>query len=170
MVLHVFGAAGRGGCVSASDAGDSSQAARHVRAWYLLVAALGIHVADEASTGFLEFYNPLVLRIRDAWPAFPMPTFTFGVWLAGLVALVAALALAGPLVRRSAPGTRTASWILTTIMMLNGTGHMLGSLYFGRWLPGTTSAPLLLLASAMLARATLQRRRRGSTPAPASGT
>jgi hypothetical protein len=152
-----------------SGAGDASQAGRHVLAWYLLVAALGIHVVDEASTGFLEFYNPLVLRVRETWPAFPMPTFTFGVWLAGLVALVAALALAGPLVRRSAPGTRAASWILAAIMTLNGAGHLLGSLYFGRWLPGTTSAPLLLLASVALARATLQRRTRGSTPAPASG-
>lgn len=168
MVLHVFAAA-HGGCVNASVAGDSSQVARHVRAWYLLVAALGIHVVDEASTGFLEFYNPLVLRVREAWPAFPMPTFTFGVWLAGLVALVVALALAGPLVRRSAPGARTASWILATVMIFNGAGHMLGSVYFGRWLPGTASAPLLLVASVMLARATLQRRTRRSTPARASG-
>jgi hypothetical protein len=125
-----------------------------VRAWYFLVGALGLHVLDEASTGFLDFYNPLVLRARAAWPWFPMPTFTFQVWLGGLILLVLGLAIVGPLVRRGAAGTRTASWLLSAIMLLNGAGHLLGSAYHARWLPGTTSAPLLLLASSMLARQT----------------
>jgi hypothetical protein len=43
-------------------------------------------------------------------------------------------------------------------MFLNGLGHLGGSLYFQRWLPGATSAPLLLVASVMLARATWMRR------------
>ncbi|MBI3047579.1 MAG: hypothetical protein HYY76_04645 [Acidobacteria bacterium] len=42
-------------------------------------------------------------------------------------------------------------------MFLNGVGHLAGSAYFGRWLPGTTSAPLVLVASLLLARATWQR-------------
>ena len=55
---------------SASEHGGQSPmssmvAARaHERAWYFLVSALAIHVADEALTDFLSFYNPLVLRIR----------------------------------------------------------------------------------------------------------
>jgi hypothetical protein len=35
-------------------------------------------------------------------------------------------------------------------MFLNGVGHLAGSIYFDRWLPGATSAPLLLIASVML--------------------
>jgi len=130
---------------------------RHTRAWLLLVGALAVHVTDEAATGFLQFYNPLVLSIRSRVPWFPMPTFTFGVWLAGLVALVLALAaLAGP-VRRGAPGTWLASWVLAAIMFLNGLGHLGGSLCFQRWLPGTTSAPLLLAASVWLGLRTWER-------------
>jgi len=141
-------------------ANDQAIGIRHGRAWYLLVGALGLHVLDEATTGFLDFYNPLILRARSRWAWFPMPTFTFRVWLFGLILLVVGLSLVGPLVRRGAAGTRAASGFLSAIMILNGMGHLLGSVYYARWLPGTTSAPLLLLASMLLARQTWRRGRR----------
>jgi uncharacterized protein with HXXEE motif len=123
---------------------------RHAQAWCVLVGALAVHVADEALTDFLGFYNPLVLSIRSRVPWFPMPTFTFRMWLAGLVALVLVLAAIAGAVRRGAPGTSMASWALAAIMFLNGLGHLVGSLYFVRWLPGTTSAPFLLIGSVWL--------------------
>jgi len=36
------------------------------------------------------------------------------------------------------------------IMFLNGVGHLAGSIYLGRWAPGATTAPLLLLSSTWL--------------------
>lgn len=135
-----------------------SAAVRQMQAWFGLVAALGVHVVDEAMTDFLGFYNPLMLAIRSRMPWFPMPTFTFRVWLAGLVTLVVALALLGPAVRRDAAGTRLASWAFSAVMFLNGLGHLGGSLYFQKWLPGTTSAPVLVVASIALARCTRKRR------------
>jgi len=128
----------------------NASATRHVQAWYLLVAALAVHVCDEAATGFLDFYNPLVLSLRERVHWFPMPTFTFGVWLAGLILVVIVLASLGRLVRSGSVGARVVSWVLAVIMLLNGIGHLGGSLYFHRWLPGTTSAPLLLAASLLL--------------------
>jgi uncharacterized protein with HXXEE motif len=130
---------------------------RHLRAWLLLVGALALHVLDEASTGFLDFYNPLVLTIRARYSWFPMPTFTFGVWIVGLVVLLLVLISLAPAVGRGAIGTSLASWIVSAIMFLNGVGHLLGSVYFERWLPGATSAPLLLAGSAWLARTTWER-------------
>jgi hypothetical protein len=121
-------------------------------------------VIDEGLTGFLDFYNPLVLSIRARAPWFPMPTFTFGPWIAGLGILVTVLALLTPAVRRGAPGTAAASWLLAGIMLLNGVGHLAGSAYFGWWLPGATSAPLLLACSIWLARATALSSRRTATP------
>jgi hypothetical protein len=50
---------------------------RHARAWLLLDAALAVHVADEALTGFLDFYNPLIRQLRNRPGFWPMPTFTF---------------------------------------------------------------------------------------------
>lgn len=138
-------------------------AVRHARAWLLLVAALALHVADEALTGFLDFYNPLVLSIRSRLPWFPMPTFSFGVWLSGLVVLVLVLASLARAVRRGAALTGVASVVLSGIMLVNGLGHLAGSLYFDRWLPGTTSAPVLLAASLFLARATSDRWHSDST-------
>ena len=132
---------------------------RQQQAWLLLVGALAVHVVDEAVTDFLGFYNPLVLTIRSRIPWFPMPTFTFGVWLAGLGVLVLVLAFLAPAVRRGAVAMGLASWVLSAIMFMNGLGHLAGSVYFQRWLPGATSAPLLLAASLLLARTTLERRR-----------
>jgi hypothetical protein len=123
------------------------------------VGALALHVVDEALTDFLGFYNPLVMTIRSELPWFPMPTFSFGVWLAGLVLLVSVLAFLAPAVGRGAVATVPVSWILSGIMFMNGLGHLAGSVYYHRWLPGTTSAPLLVAASAILARATWKRQR-----------
>jgi hypothetical protein len=134
------------------------QAVRHMQAWILLVGALGLHVIDEAATGFLGFYNPLVRSLRLQWSWFPMPTFTFGVWLTGLAVLVIGLAFLAPAVRRNIPGTSLASWALSGIMFLNGVGHLGGSIYLRRWLPGATSAPLLIVASVLLAKRTWDRR------------
>jgi hypothetical protein len=130
----------------------------HTRAWLALVCSLGIHVLDEALTGFLDFYNPLVLRTRSQISWFPMPTFTFGNWLTGLILAVLVLAFLTPVIRRGSFGARLASYAFSALMFLNGLGHLGGSLYFQRWLPGATSAPLLLVASVMLARATWMRR------------
>ena len=137
---------------------------RHARAWLVLDAALGLHVIDEALTGFLDFYNPLVRQLRDRLGFWPMPTFTFGVWLSGLVAGVVILALLTPAVRRGVAGTRVLSWVLAVIMLGNGIAHLAGSVYYQRWLPGATSAPLLLIASIMLMKASAARSRHADAP------
>lgn len=141
----------------ASKAAPGGAATRHMQAWLLLVGALALHVLDEALTGFLDFYNPLVESIRTRLPLFPMPTFTFDVWITGLIILVIVLAALAPAVRRGVTGTRFLSLLLAVVMLLNGLGHLLGSLYYDRWLPGATSAPLLLVASVLLMRATAAR-------------
>jgi len=66
-------------------------ASRHARAWLTLVVILALHVTDEALTDFLFVYNPIVLQLRALWSWFPMPTFTFGPWLGGLIVLVIVL-------------------------------------------------------------------------------
>jgi len=133
---------------------------RRTRAWLLLVGTLALHVIDEALTGFLQFYNPLVLRIRSRLAWFPMPTFSFDAWLGGLIALIVVLVSLTPIVRRGGVAIRVVSTVFAALMFLNGLGHLAGSVYFGRWLPGATSAPLLLATGVLFIRATLTPRLR----------
>lgn len=128
------------------------------------MAAVGVHVVDEAFTGFLGFYNPLILELRERLGFWPMPTFTFGVWLSGLIAAVVVLTLLTPAVRRGATGTRALSWLFGVVMIGNGIAHLAGSVYFQRWVPGATSAPLLLIAAIALLNATRARTRHADTP------
>jgi hypothetical protein len=57
-------------------------------AWVLLCMAFAAHVVDEALTDFLSVYNPAVGAIRQKLPFLPLPTFTFGIWLTGLIIAV----------------------------------------------------------------------------------
>lgn len=141
----------------AADGEGRTAARAHARAWLALVGALALHVADEASTGFLEFYNPLVIDLRERLWWFPARPFQFGTWLAGLAVAVVLLATLSVSVRRGARGIRVASWVFGGIMLLNGLGHLAGSIYFHRWLPGATTAPLLIAASLVLARSAWRR-------------
>jgi len=135
----------------------SPWATRHANAWLTLVVILALHVTDEALTDFLSVYNPIVRQLRAAWSWFPMPTFTFGPWLGGLIALVVVLALLTPGIRTGGPLAAAGSFVFGVLMFMNGVGHLAGSIYYGRWLPGATTAPLLLAGSTWLLHATLRR-------------
>ena len=119
-------------------------------AWLALCVALAIHVADEALTDFLSVYNPAVRAIRARLPFLPLPTFTFPVWLAGLVAVTAFLTSLTPAAFRAAPGMRPTADVFGVVMAGNGLLHLGASLYKRRVMPGTYSAPLILAAAIYL--------------------
>jgi hypothetical protein len=118
--------------------------------WLGLACALAIHVTDEALSGFLPLYNQTVRGVRGRAPWVPLPTFTFPVWLAGLVVGVLLLLGLTPLVSRGGRGIRIASLLLSVLMLGNGLGHIAASFYLGRLAPGVYSSPLLLLAAGAL--------------------
>jgi hypothetical protein len=119
-------------------------------AWITLSLALGIHVLDEALHDFLSFWNPLVLSLREMAPYLPMPTFTFEIWIGGLIAAVLVLLLLSRFAFRGSVWMRPLSYVLSIIMIGNGLLHIGASLYLGRAAPGVYSSPLLLAASAYL--------------------
>ncbi len=125
-------------------------------AWLILMAALALHVTDEAVTGFLPFYNDMVLSLRERWGFFPMPTFTYPVWLGGLITgLVIGFLLTGR-VRRGGTVTRALVGIFSVLMIGNALGHLLGSVYSARILPGFWSSPVLLPAALQMLWHTLK--------------
>lgn len=119
-------------------------------AWICLALALALHVADEALTGFLPVYNGMVEGIRAEHAWVPLPTFTFQVWLTGLVVAVLLLLGLTPFVARGARWIRVASFPLGVIMTGNALGHIGASVYWGRLAPGVYSSPLLLIAALAL--------------------
>jgi hypothetical protein len=124
-------------------------------AWVLLCLTLAVHVTDEALTGFLNIYNPTVLALQAKLGYWPMPTFGFGEWLAGLIAAVVILLALSPFVFRGARWIRPVFYIFAVIMLANGLSHTVatifgqtvGSVRFPRPAPGFCSSPLLLAAS-----------------------
>ena len=119
-------------------------------AWLALCAAFGIHVVDETLTDFLSVYNPMVRAVRARFPFLPLPTFTFRVWLTGLVLAVVVLASLTPFAFRGAAWMRPVAYAFGLIMAGNGLLHLVGSAYTRKVMPGTYSAPLILAAAIYL--------------------
>ena len=120
-------------------------------AWTGFALALAVHVADEAAHDFLAFYNPVVRAICARVPLLPIPTFTFPVWIGGLVSGVVLLLALSPLAWSGAVWLKWLAWPLAILVGIgNGLLHLIGSAALRRWLPGTFSAPLILLAGAAL--------------------
>ena len=123
---------------------------QHWLAWMGLCLALAVHVADEALTGFLDLYNPAVLRLREKYPLLPLPTFTFDTWLALLIFAVVMLSAASYFVWRRRWAMRPISYVFAVFMMLNGLLHIAISLYMREFVSGVYSSPLLIAASIAL--------------------
>jgi len=120
-------------------------------AWLAFSGAVALHVTDEATHDFLSVYNPAALAIRERLPFLPIPTFTFDIWLAGLIAGIVLLLCLSPLAFRGNARLRLITLPLAVIVgVLNAFGHLGGSLYFQRWMPGVYSAPVLLIAAIWL--------------------
>ena len=127
-------------------------------AWIALCLALGLHVFDEATTGFLNIYNPTVEALRAQLGWWPMPTFAFGDWLTGLIIVCVLLLLLTPLVVRGIPFTRVLAYIFAVIMLLNAAGHTLATIFgrtvasvtFPRPAPGFWSSPFIAAAAICL--------------------
>jgi len=118
--------------------------------WLLLVAALALHVADEALTGFLPMWNELAAQVRGNIEWLPLPIFTFGGWLGSLIAGILLLLAISPLFFQGRKGLRPLAYFFSILMVLNGAGHIAASLFWGRFAPGVISAPLLIALGFLL--------------------
>jgi len=119
-------------------------------AWVALCVALAIHVADEALTDFLSVYNPAVRAIRARFPFLPLPTFTFRIWLGGLIVVTVLLFALSPAAFRGEPGMRPAAYVFGLVMAGNGLLHLVGSVFMRKPMPGVYSAPHILGAALYL--------------------
>ena len=120
------------------------------RAWVALCLMLALHVADEALNDFLSFYNPAVSAIREKVPFLILPTFSFDLWLAGLIVAVVALLFLSIFAFRGAKWMKPLSYVLGIIMVFNALIHIIASIYMNSLMPGVYSSPFLLACSIYL--------------------
>ena len=128
------------------------------QAWLWLCLALALHVADEALTGFLGVYNPTVIALRNRFPWFPMPVFSFGQWLGGLIIAVVGLSLLSVFAFKGSRWIRPLGYAFALLMLANAIGHTMGTLFgrtvesvqFARPMPGFYSSPFLFAAAIYL--------------------
>lgn len=116
--------------------------------WLFLIVSLILHVIDEALNNFLDFYNPLVLKIKEHISFIPLPTFTFRIWISGLSIGVVLLLLMTPFIYDRNRFFIPVAKIFSILMILNGLAHIIGSIYYDRILPGLFSSPILIIFSA----------------------
>ena len=136
-------------------------AVRRADAWVGLCLALALHVVDEALTDFLSVYNPAVQSIREHVSWLPLPTFTFQIWLGGLIVAVIVLSSLTVFVLRGSRWMTPVSYAFGVLMLANGLLHIAGSIQLGRFMHGVYSAPVLLAASIYLL-ATVHQQRKGN--------
>lgn len=123
-----------------------------------MTVAFALHVLDEATTGFLNVYNPTVTAMRARYAWFPMPNFGFREWLVGLIVGVVLCFALTPIAASGARWLRPLAWFYALIMFFNGIGHTLftilgrtvPSVTFSRPAPGFYSSPFLLIGSVWL--------------------
>lgn len=137
-------------------------------AWIWIWAALALHVADEALNGFLNIYNPTVLALRETLGWWPMPTFTFEIWLAALITGIGILAALTPFAFRNCGWLRPVIYFCAMLCVGNALVHTLATIlgrtvstvHFSRPAPGFVSSPILLFAG-VYALTQLHRTRKG---------
>jgi hypothetical protein len=126
--------------------------------WLFFGYTLALHVLDEAGHDFVTVFNTNALAIRRALPFLHVPVLTLQDFI-GVVALFLTFLLAlTPLAFRGLKWVRGLAIPVSAIAgILNGTVHILSSLYLKRLMPGVYSSPLLLLAGTLLLRSALER-------------
>jgi hypothetical protein len=129
-----------------------SQASNYGWAWIVLCLTLALHVTDEALTDFLAVYNSTVERIHQKAAFLPLPTFTFSVWLTGLVIAIILLLALSVFAYKNMRWMIPVSYGFGILMIGNALLHIASSFYLGRFMPGVYSSPLLLLFSLYLLR------------------
>jgi len=118
---------------------------RRYIAWLLLCAALAVHITDEASTRFLNLWNPEVTAL-----GLGALRFTFPVWITLMVLAVIGLLILSYWVRRGTWWTPFAAYIFILLMLSNGVSHLLFSWREHAWMSGSHTSPLLIAGSIYL--------------------
>ena len=120
------------------------------RRFWLLALAQAAHSIEEMVAGLYDFFWIATGRLHEAVPSFPQFRWTptrFAVVNMGIIALLFG---AVPFVRERRPAALALAWAAAVVEVLNGTGHLAGTVVFSGYVPGALTAPFLLLTGILL--------------------
>ncbi len=117
------------------------------RFWFLGLAQAA-HSAEEMSTKLYQFM--WIATERLGLPRMGMTATTFAVVNMTIIAFLLGVA---PFVAARRPGAVAIAWIAAGIEVLNGSGHIAGTVFFRGYVPGAATAPLLIAAGIALLNA-----------------
>lgn len=126
------------------------------RVYLLLALAQAAHSIEEMLTRLYDFFWTATGVFHQYIPAFPqfrMRAETFGALNMTFIAVLLALA---PSVAARKPGALVFAGVVAVIEILNGTGHLAGTVVFGGYVPGAATAPFLLVLGILTLRALRQ--------------
>jgi len=101
--------------------------------------------------GLYDFFPVATARLHAWIPAFPVvPAMSARTFAVNNMAIIAVLLGTVPFVYARREWAVAVAWVAACIEILNGTGHLAGSVLFRGYVPGAATAPLLILAGIFL--------------------
>ena len=122
------------------------------RQFWFLALAQAAHSIEEMRAGLYDFFWVATGRLHEVLPVFSqmrMTPATFAVLNMGFIALLFGSV---PFVRDRRWPALALAWIAAVVEVLNGTGHLAGTVIFSGYVPGALTAPFLLLTGILLIR------------------
>lgn len=120
--------------------------------YLLLGLAQASHSIEEMRTHLYEFFWTVTGLLHSAVPGFPQFRMSPETFATINMTLIAALLSTVPAVSAGRRWAVFLAGVVGVIEVLNGIGHLSGAVYFGGYVPGAVSAPLLLLLGIFLLR------------------
>jgi hypothetical protein len=125
---------------------------RLTQRFWLLALAQAAHSIEETIAGLYDFFWIATGRLHEVLPGFPQMRMKVTTFAAINMAIIALLFGAVPFVRARRPAALGLAWAAAVLELLNGTGHLAGTLVFAGYVPGALTAPFLLLTGVLLLR------------------
>lgn len=123
---------------------------RWTSAWFAACVVLAAHVVDEVVHGSYGLYSDVGWLLDAAAPWLDLPPFREEVWLVNISGALAVLFGLTVLVWLRRGPMAVASFALAAFVTANGVLHLLGAVALGAMIPGTWTAPLMILTGLFL--------------------
>ena len=120
------------------------------RRFWLVALAQTAHSMEEMISRLYDFFWTATGRLHAIFPAFRQVRMSATTFAVLNMSFIAVLFGAVPFVRARRPEAIALAWIAAVVEILNGTGHLAGTVVFSGYVPGALTAPLLLWTGFLL--------------------